>query len=236
MVYSATSAPAAVGERRPSYYLKRQGIYALLGLVALMLVVAHRLPRAARLAPLLVRRRASCSAGVLVVGQPVNGARRWISLGPVVFQPSELAKLALASGRPPSSRAAAAADARRARPPARPRRRRSSACCCSPSPTSGPRSRSSSWSPRSARRRGAPGGLLARAVAIAVALGAARDLVRALPARALPQLPRPVGDAAGRRLPDRPGDDRARLGRLLRRRASGRASRRSTTCPRRTRT
>ncbi|MDQ4029461.1 MAG: FtsW/RodA/SpoVE family cell cycle protein, partial [Actinomycetota bacterium] len=40
MVYSATSAAAALGDGDPSYYLKRQGIYALVGLC--VLVVATR--------------------------------------------------------------------------------------------------------------------------------------------------------------------------------------------------
>jgi cell division protein FtsW len=35
-------------------------------------------------------------AAVLVVAEPVNGARRWLKLGPAVFQPSEIAKLAVA--------------------------------------------------------------------------------------------------------------------------------------------
>jgi cell division protein FtsW len=47
---------------------------------------------------------------VLALGETVNGARRWISFGPAVFQPSELAKLALALW--------AAAYLARKRPPA----------------------------------------------------------------------------------------------------------------------
>ena len=35
-------------------------------------------------------------AAVLVLGQEVNGARRWLGVGSLSFQPSELAKLSLA--------------------------------------------------------------------------------------------------------------------------------------------
>ncbi len=96
MVYSATSGAAAVGGKDPSYYLKRQGIYAALGLV--LMIVAHRWDyrRLRALAPVLVVGSLVLLAAVLVVSPPVNGARRWISLGPASFQPSELAKLALA--------------------------------------------------------------------------------------------------------------------------------------------
>jgi cell division protein FtsW len=96
MVYSATSAAAAVGGNDPSYYLKRQGIYAALGIV--LMVVAQRWDyrRLRALSPVLVVGSLGLLAAVLVVGPAVNGARRWISVGPAVFQPSELAKLALA--------------------------------------------------------------------------------------------------------------------------------------------
>ena len=54
MVYSATSASATVGGNDPSYYLKRQGIYAALGIV--LMVVAQRWDyrRLRTLSPLLV--------------------------------------------------------------------------------------------------------------------------------------------------------------------------------------
>ena len=96
MVYSATSASAALQNGDPAYFLKRQAGYALLGLV--LLAAASRLDyRVLRgLAPVLVVSSLVLLLGVLVVGQAVNGARRWIPVGPAVFQPSELAKLALA--------------------------------------------------------------------------------------------------------------------------------------------
>jgi cell division protein FtsW len=96
MVYSATSASAALANGDPAYYLKRQAIYAVIGLV-LMVAVSRVGYRALRpLAPALVVASLVLLLGVLVAGQSVNGARRWISFGPAVFQPSELAKLALA--------------------------------------------------------------------------------------------------------------------------------------------
>jgi len=96
MVYSASSARALLSSDAPSYYLKRQAIYALMGLVALVVLSRfdfHRLRHATQ--PLLAITFALLVA-VLVIGTAVNGARRWISFGPIVFQPSELAKLALA--------------------------------------------------------------------------------------------------------------------------------------------
>src|SRR5579872_3910263 len=96
MVYSATSAAAAVGGANPNYYLERQGIYAFLGIT--LMVVAQRWDyrRLKALAPMLVLVSLALLLAVLAIGPAVNGARRWISLGPAVFQPSELAKLALA--------------------------------------------------------------------------------------------------------------------------------------------
>jgi len=95
MVYSATSASAAIGNGDPMSFLKRQAVYALIGLV-LMTVASrfdyHRLRYFS--APLLLTALVLCVA-VLVLGPAINGARRWFVFGPASFQPSELAKLAL---------------------------------------------------------------------------------------------------------------------------------------------
>jgi cell division protein FtsW len=96
MVYSATSAAAAVGGNDPSYYLRRQGIYAALGIVLMVIAQRWDYRRLKALAPTLVMVSIGLLVAVLAIGPAINGARRWISLGPAVFQPSELAKLSLA--------------------------------------------------------------------------------------------------------------------------------------------
>ncbi|HSC50480.1 MAG TPA: putative lipid II flippase FtsW [Gaiellaceae bacterium] len=96
MVYSATSASAALANGDPAYYLKRQAVYAFLGLAAMTVCARLDFHRLRALAPALMVASVVLLLAVLVLGQATNGARRWISFGPAQFQPSELAKLALA--------------------------------------------------------------------------------------------------------------------------------------------
>jgi len=96
MVYSATSASAAIAGHDPSYYLKRQGAYALVGLALMVIASRVSFRRLRKLAPVLVATSIVLCVAVLVLGSSINGARRWLAVGPVAFQPSELAKLALA--------------------------------------------------------------------------------------------------------------------------------------------
>jgi len=96
MVYSATSDPAALSGGNANYYVERQAGYALVGIALMVVAQRSDYRRLRSLAPSLVLVSLALLAAVLVVGPPVNGARRWIALGPALFQPSELAKLALA--------------------------------------------------------------------------------------------------------------------------------------------
>ena len=96
MVYSATSASAALANGDPGYYVKRQAVYAVLGLTLTASLARFGYRRLRPLAPILVLTSLALLLGVLAIGQSVNGARRWLTFGPAVFQPSELAKLALA--------------------------------------------------------------------------------------------------------------------------------------------
>jgi len=95
-----TSASIMIAERQAGdafAYLDRQLLSAMLGLAcaALMLVVPMSLWE--RSAPLLLAGAFFLLVIVLVpgIGHEVNGSRRWIRIGPVNFQPSEVARVAL---------------------------------------------------------------------------------------------------------------------------------------------
>src|SRR5205085_3928131 len=82
--------------RNPTFFLERQSLYALFGLVLMVAAARFDFRRLRTVAPSLVIASLGLLLAVLALGQAVNGARRWIAVGPAVFQPSELAKLGLA--------------------------------------------------------------------------------------------------------------------------------------------
>jgi cell division protein FtsW len=96
MVYSASSARALLGSDDPAYYLKRQALYAVMGLVALVFLSRFDYRRLQLASGPMLLASFFLLVAVLGLGVAVNGARRWIPLGPLAFQPSELTKLALA--------------------------------------------------------------------------------------------------------------------------------------------
>lgn len=76
------------------YYIKRQGLWAALGLVVMYIVSQfdyHRLRKF--VLPIMVI--TYLLLGVVLLTHPINGVRRWIDLGPVSIQPSEIAKFAV---------------------------------------------------------------------------------------------------------------------------------------------
>ena len=97
MLYSASYAQSQydTGYRDSTRYLQKQGVCAVIGLVAM--VVLSRIPPRfwLRMAWPLYGISVLLLLSVLVFGQSVNGARRWISIGGIRFQPSEIAKFTM---------------------------------------------------------------------------------------------------------------------------------------------
>lgn len=98
MVYSASMATAEAARQtgnQSSYFLIRHGIFLIMALVAAGM--AFQVPMATwqRWSPWLFVIGFVLLALVLIpgIGREVNGARRWLSLGLVNLQPSELMKL-----------------------------------------------------------------------------------------------------------------------------------------------
>lgn len=76
-------------------YLKRQLVYAGIGTVAMLVIAQIPLSLVRRWVWLMYLGGVVLLVGVIFFGMTVNGAQRWIDLGPVAFQPSEVIKLSL---------------------------------------------------------------------------------------------------------------------------------------------
>ena len=99
MLYSASYAQSLfdTGYQSSVRYLQKQGICALLGLGVMWLF--SRLPADiwCRLAWPVYAVSLVLLLSVLVAGETVNGAKRWINIAGIQFQPSEIAKFAMIS-------------------------------------------------------------------------------------------------------------------------------------------
>ena len=97
MLYSASYAQSEydTGYTDSTRYLQKQGACAIIGLVAMILL--SRIPPDFwfRTAWPLYGISIALLLSVLLFGQSVNGARRWINIAGVQFQPSEIAKFTL---------------------------------------------------------------------------------------------------------------------------------------------
>ena len=96
MAYSASSVYAQNKYDDSAYFLKRHIGFIVLGIVASIPAVVFMTPRYWKLAGVGIY----CGTvvlllAVLVIGSSRGGAQRWIELGPITIQPSEIAKMAL---------------------------------------------------------------------------------------------------------------------------------------------
>ena len=97
MLYSASYAQSQydTGYTQSTRYLQKQGLCAVIGLGAMWFLSRLRADFWLSFAWPLYGGSILLLLLVLVMGESVNGARRWINIGGIQFQPSEIAKFTL---------------------------------------------------------------------------------------------------------------------------------------------
>ena len=99
MVYSASVAlpdSPRFARYSPTHFMSRHLLFIVIALFAALLAVQVPMRVWERYAPAVFVASLVLLVAVLFIGKDVNGARRWLPLGPMNFQPSELAKLGIA--------------------------------------------------------------------------------------------------------------------------------------------
>lgn len=104
MLYSTSYYSASIHQNDGMYYLKRQGSFAILGIAVMLLVskidyrfLLKKIPKTNLYWPgMLLFVSILLQIYVLIAGEDINGAKRWISIaGVITFQPSDFAKIAI---------------------------------------------------------------------------------------------------------------------------------------------
>ena len=98
MLFSASFPRAYYKGLNPAYYLIRQGVFAAMGIAAMLIIGRINYQRFRGASKLLLGLAIILLALVLVpgIGQTRNNATRWIGIGEILtFQPSEIAKFAV---------------------------------------------------------------------------------------------------------------------------------------------
>jgi rod shape determining protein RodA len=95
MVYTATRGTLLAQGDDPKTFLKKQGLFVVLGVITMIVLALFDYRRLEPLAVVLYWLIVLSLLGVFVVGSSAQGAARWFSVGPLQLQPSEFAVLAL---------------------------------------------------------------------------------------------------------------------------------------------
>ncbi|GMQ65058.1 stage V sporulation protein E [Vallitalea sp. AN17-2] len=93
MIYSSSYYYSIDMYNDSTHYLKKQIVWGVLGIVVMMVVSRIDFHIFNRFALLLYIMSLGFLVLVLLVGKEIKGAKRWLVIGPVNFQPSEFAKL-----------------------------------------------------------------------------------------------------------------------------------------------
>jgi rod shape determining protein RodA len=95
MVYTATRGSLLADGDDPKTFLKKQGLFVVLGVITMVVVALIDYRRLEAVANVLYWLIVLALLGVFAIGSSAQGAARWFSLGPLQLQPSEFAVLAL---------------------------------------------------------------------------------------------------------------------------------------------
>ena len=95
MMFSASYASAYATQNSSTFYFARQGVFALVGIALMLFVSRLNYQMWRRLALPILLGTVVIMLLVPIIGTEEGGAKRWINLFGISFQPSEIAKFAV---------------------------------------------------------------------------------------------------------------------------------------------